>query len=186
MGCLKAIITDFDGTLVDTIEANVAAYKQTFIVLGLSFDEKKYRASYGLRVDHMIKEQGIDESWLPKIKKLKSEIYPQCFKYAKLNKSLLEFIKYSKSQGLVTCIASTAAKTNLINILKYFNILDVFDYIISGEDVVNGKPDPEVYNKALEKCQCKPHEAITFEDSIVGVKSAVAAGLNYMIVKFNE
>ena len=183
MANLKAIITDFDGTLVDTIDANTAAYKETFIILGLPFNEEKYRAAYGLRLDLMMKEQDIDQSLVEVVRKKKAEIYPNYFYKIKVNKDLLNFIKYSKSQGLKICIASTAAKASLINVLNYLNITELFDFIISGEDVKEGKPDPEVYLKALEKCGCKPDEAIAFEDSLVGIKSASAAGINYMLVK---
>lgn len=180
---LKAIFTDFDGTLVDTINANTAAYKETFRLLNLPFNEEKYRAAYGLRLDHMMKEQDVDQSLVEVIRKKKAEIYPNFFDKLKLNEDLVNFIKYSKSQGLKICITSTAAKASILNVLNHFNITDLFDFILSGQDVQEGKPNPEVYLKALEKCKCKPHEAIAFEDSLVGVKSAAAAGINYMIIK---
>ena len=80
---------------------------------------------------------------------MKKNIYPNFFNYLVLNKNLMLFISSCKKQGLFTCIASSASKENLYNVLNYFKIKEFFDIVITGENVSHGKPNPEVYNKAL-------------------------------------
>ena len=57
------------------------------------------------------------------------------------------------------------------------NIEEVFDYIISKEDVTNKKPDPEIYNKIMEYYNAKPNECLIFEDSYTGVLASKNAGI---------
>ena len=51
------------------------------------------------------------------------------------------------------------------------------DLMVCGEDVTNGKPDPEAYLVALERAGCEAQEALAIEDSPQGAKSALAAGI---------
>jgi beta-phosphoglucomutase len=95
----------------------------------------------------------------------------------------MRFIISSKMQGIKTCIASTASRENLYNVLNHFNITNYFDIIITGENVTHGKPNPEVYNMALTLLDCEPDEALAFEDSDVGCEAAEGAEINYIKVK---
>ena len=177
MGQIKAIITDFDGTLVDTIIANCFAYSKAFEACGLELDSNLYKANYGLRFDDLCKKIGIEDNEIKKkIRSLKANI--------RVNNELLKFISMCKGQGIKTCVASTASKKNLYGVLKYFNLDLYFDIIISGDDVSKGKPSPEVYIKALDLLDCEPEEALVFEDSEVGCEAAEAAGIQY--IKINE
>jgi len=184
MGRLKAIITDFDGTLVNTFFANLYAYQEAFKQYGYELTEDQYREYYGLRFDEFCDKMNIPKEYRNDIKTLKKNIYPKFFSYLKLNNNLMGFINSCKIQGLKTCIASTASKENLYNVLNYLNIQNYFDIIITGENVKHGKPNPEVYNKALEMLGCETDEVLVFEDSDVGCKAAENANLKYVkIVK---
>jgi beta-phosphoglucomutase-like phosphatase (HAD superfamily) len=184
MGRIKAIITDFDGTLVNTFHANFYAYHEVFKQYGYELTRDQYKECYGLRYDAFCDKMNIKQEDRKPIKELKKKIYPDFFDYLTINQNLLTFIRASHIlYGIKTCIASTATKENLYNVLKYFNIEDAFDVIITGENVSKGKPDPEVYLKAMNVLECKPDEAIVFEDSDVGCKAAENAGLNYIKVK---
>ena len=77
---IRAIITDFDGTIVDTFEANYQAYKLAFGNNSLSITRDQYKACFGLRFDAFMKQMGIDDDGLKaSIKKNKAQVYPQCF-----------------------------------------------------------------------------------------------------------
>ena len=182
MGRIKAIITDFDGTLVDTFMANYLAYKESFKQYGYTLTVDQYKVCYGLRYDGLCDKLNISVNDRNAVKEYKKKIYPNYFNYIKLNENLVRFIMSLKSMNIKTCIASTATRENLFNVLKHFNIDTYFDIIISGENVSKGKPDPEVYVKALNLLECESEEAIVFEDSEVGCEAAEAAGINYIKV----
>jgi len=180
MGQIEAVITDFDGTLVDTFIANFNAYLESFKHFGYKLTKEQYRKCYGLRFDAFCDKMNIKEEDRKLLKEYKKEVYPKYFKYIELNNSLMTFIKYLKSIGIKTCIASTASKENLYNVLNHFKITDVFDVILCGEDVKFGKPDPYVYFEALKRLKVNSDNAIVFEDSDVGCIASYDAGINYI------
>lgn len=183
MGQIKAVITDFDGTLVDTFMANFLAYLETFKHFGYTLTKEQYKKCYGLRFDGLCDEMGIKEEDRKPMKEYKKEVYPKYFNNIELNNSLMVFIRYLKSIGLKTCIASTASKENLYNVINHFKIKDDFDLILTGEDVKFGKPDPYVYYEALIRLKVNSDEAIVFEDSDIGCLASKRAGINYIKIQ---
>lgn len=143
---IELLISDFDGTLVDTFSANYMAYQKAFAEQGLCLSESQYRACFGFRFDEFMKEVGVvDVNISSRIRELKSVYYPFFFDYLNVNKPLLHFIEMFHVAGGKTAIASTARKKNLINALAHIGVLDTFDYVLAGEDVDKGKPSPEIY-----------------------------------------
>ena len=180
---ISTIITDFDGTLVDTFEANLRAYQKAFAEVGVNLTQEKYRQCFGCRFDRFMIEMAIfDEKKANIIKEAKKEFYPQFFKFLKLNHALLQLIDSFHMMGGKTAIASTARKENLMNAVNYLGIVDSFDLIYSGVDVKIGKPSPEIYLKAMEALDVKAKDVLIFEDSQVGIEAAQASGAHLMIV----
>ena len=182
---VRLLITDFDGTLVDTFEANYLAYKAAFKECGLSISRDEYEACFGLRFDNFMREMGIEcPKICQRIKELKGNFYPRYFNHLKVNTSLIEFIRAFHRSGGKTAIASTAREKNLRNALKYIGAEKDFDLILAGENVTKGKPDPEIYLTVLDSMDVQPQEALVFEDSEVGFKAAEAAGVR--IIKITK
>lgn len=180
---IKLLISDFDGTLVNTFEANYCAYQKAFSECGLNLSIETYQQCFGLRYDDFMKETDIIEKDLQKkIRQLKGKYYPLFFNKLIPNHPLISFIRSFKESGGHTALASTARKSNLINALKYLQLEEAFDFILAGEDVSKGKPNPEIYQKILNHYRVPAHEALVFEDSNVGIEAAQQAGINYIII----
>jgi HAD superfamily hydrolase (TIGR01509 family) len=178
---ISAIITDFDGTLVDTFEANFRAYDLVFKRHGLSISREQYMACFGLRFDAFMRQMGIDDDDLKaSIKKDKAQVYPQCFDSLLPNTTLIAFVRKMKLSGVKTAIASTAQKENLMNVLSHLHLTDLFDEIIAGTSVRKGKPDPEIYLKAMDILGVHPEETLIFEDTEVGLQAAESSGASYV------
>lgn len=181
MSKVKLLISDFDGTLVNTFRANYEAYKRSFSECGLNITEEDYRKSFGMRFDDFMKIMNISDIEVKQsIRELKSDYYPLFFEHLILNKPLLSFLRNFKTAGGYTALASTARKKNLMNVINYLGIKDAFSFISAGEDVKKGKPDPEIYENILVRFDMKPEEALVFEDSEVGIGAAANAGINYI------
>ena len=180
---ISAIITDFDGTLVDTFEANLRAYQKAFNGVGLDLTAEKYRQCFGFRFERFMTAVGItDEKTWNYIREAKKEYYPQFFDYLNPNKALIELIDCFHHMGGKTAIASTARRENLLNVVNYLEIGDRFDLIYAGIDVKQGKPSPEIYLKAMEELGVNPEETLIFEDSEVGIEAAKASGAKHIII----
>lgn len=174
---IKALITDFDGTLVDTFQANLLAYEKSFKEVGRKLTEEAYRKFYGLRFDEFMSQYGIGSSdERAVIRQAKLEYYPKCFEHLRVNGTLVEIIHTFHALGGKTAIASTARKENLHNALNSLNLAGLFDVILTGEDVKSGKPDPEIYTKTMDLLKVTPAEVLIFEDSEVGIEAAKASG----------
>ena len=184
---VKAIITDFDGTLVDTFEANLRAYQKAFQEVGLNLTAERYRECFGYRYDRFMQEMGVtDKTIADSIKELKKKYYPEYFEYLKPNIALINLIAGIKKMGGKTAIASTARKENLMNAVNFLGIAQYFDLILAGIDVKKGKPDPEIYLKSMAALGVTPDETFIFENSPVGIDAAKASGASYMIVSPNQ
>ena len=180
---IKAIITDFDGTLVDTFEANLLAYQEAFAKEGIRLTQERYRECFGCRFDGFMTAMGVvDDQVAGRIKQYKKESYTKYFHLLRINEPLVRLIESFKAMGGKTAIASTARKENLMNAVNYLGISKHFDLIYAGVDVKKGKPSPEIYLKAMDALGVSPEQTLIFEDSDVGIQAAKAAGANYMIV----
>lgn len=181
---IKLIITDFDGTLVDTFEANYRAYERAFAAVGLSLTRERYRECFGFRFDRFMATMGIVDTQISsRIKELKSEYYPRFFEHLQVNGALLGFIRMFRAGGGKTAVASTARRRNLENALKHIGALNDFDLILAGEDVINGKPSPEIYNTVISRLGATPGETLIFEDSPVGLQAAHSADANVIQIQ---
>ncbi|MDE5778933.1 MAG: HAD family phosphatase [Lachnospiraceae bacterium] len=127
--------------------------------LGQDFDYMEFRTVTMNRMDNDIRENGL---------KLKPGVH-EIFRHLKENGYLI---------GLATSTYQERAERNL----KNAGILEVFDKIVYGGMVTNGKPAPDIYLKACEQLGVEPKEAIGVEDSINGVKASAAAGLYTIMV----
>ena len=180
---IRAIITDFDGTLVDTFEANLRAYQKAYQLVGLDITTEKYRECFGFRFERLMTATGVfDDRIANTIREAKKDFYPQFFTFLKPNKALLGLIESFKNMGGKTAVASTARRENLMNVVNYLGISDKFDLIYAGADVKEGKPSPEIYIKAMDALGVTPEETLIFEDSLVGLQAAEASGAAYMKV----
>lgn len=74
-------------------------------------------------------------------------------------------------------IVTTGKKLNVYEILEFHKIREKFDVIVTGDDIVNPKPNPEPYFRAIEFIDLLPSQILAFEDSQIGCESALAAGL---------
>ena len=180
---IKALITDFDGTLVDTYEANLYAYQEAFSQVGLTLSAQQYRDCFGYRFERFMQEMGVTDSKIAsQIKEIKKNVYPLFFTYLRPNVALITLLRSMRAMGCKVAIASTARKENLLNAINHLGLADDFDLIYAGVDVEQGKPSPEIYIKTMAALGVSPSETLIFEDSEVGIQAAKTSGAHYMIV----
>jgi HAD superfamily hydrolase (TIGR01509 family) len=82
-----------------------------------------------------------------------------------------------KANGFIIAMASSSPRKNIEVILSKVKLINYFEYIVSGEDVEKGKPNPDIFLKAAEKFKVEAHDCTVVEDSNNGVIGAKAAGM---------
>lgn len=90
---------------------------------------------------------------------------------------LLRFLKTIQALGYKTALATSAPSGNVDLIMEKTNLRPFFHVVLDQTDVTKGKPDPEIYLKTVKRLGAKKEECIVFEDSRVGISSALEAGI---------
>jgi|SRR3989344_5337161 len=180
----KAVIWDLDGTLIDSEPLQIKAYKESFSKFGIDINEDDYRKNMGRKdiFERIIlkynKKCDYDRWYEEKTKIYRKEIEKKIRLLPRV-KDLLEDVKV---EGYKMGIASSTSKKSLLFILNKLKIRNYFQGFISGDDVINSKPDPEPYIRIAEKLNVKPKNCVVFEDLEIGVKSAKGAGMKCIAV----
>lgn len=183
---IKAVIFDMDGLMLESELLHFKAYKEAIQNFGIVLNWKDYLPYLGISDKdisrNIIKrfKLSISEGSLINIKSkiyltyLKNEIMPK--------KGLLNLINLLFNDNLLLAVASSSTSEEIETILSKFKIRRFFKEIISAEEVIQGKPSPDIYLLAAEKLKVKPENCLVLEDSINGVISAKKAGMRcYMI-----
>ena len=182
---IKLLLLDFDGTLADTRRANTLGYVDALAEEGYALSEELYMQKYfGLRCPEFLRDIGFTrEEDIERIRRRKIELYPTHFDTLKLNQPLWNFVQDFRAQGGKAWIVSTGQRDNIENAMHYLGIEGMVDGILTSDDVVEPKPSPEAFLKAMAIEGVTPAETLIFEDSEVGLAAAKASGAAYFKVK---
>lgn len=93
--------------------------------------------------------------------------------------TLLEQIE---RRGLPMAVATSSSRRYLTSLLSKYELLDRFAFTLTAEDVVHGKPHPEIYLRAARQHGVEPHEMLVLEDSETGTRAAAAAGAHVISI----
>jgi len=90
---------------------------------------------------------------------------------------LVALLDAAREAGLRTAVATSAPRENIDFVLDGLDLRERFDVVVGEAEVTRAKPDPEIYLTAASRIGTRPAECVVFEDSLVGVASARAAGM---------
>ncbi len=93
-----------------------------------------------------------------------------------------EILEFFKANGFRIAVASSSTKKQIENNLEIADIRSYFDAVVSGNEVKNGKPAPDIFLYAAEKIGCKPQDCYVFEDSQNGIRAGFAAGCKAIMI----
>jgi HAD superfamily hydrolase (TIGR01509 family) len=177
-GPVQALLFDLDGTLVDTREANFAAYRDAFAESGHELTPEQFVGTWGRDSRDFIPDllPGIDPGGVDTIRRAKSRLYAELLHQTAANDALIAFLRLVAPTHR-TALVSTAKSGNGKQILETHGLTPLFDVVVWGDEVTRSKPDPEGYLKALELLGADASASLAFEDSETGRQAALAAGL---------
>ncbi len=179
---VKGVIFDMDGTMVDSLPYHHEAWKIFFNENKVeNFPEKLKDYKGGGTLDLMRAVYG-DRYSLKELKKMSDEkeiIFRRIYKgNIKPIKGFKKFLIDVKSRNILVGLASNAIRKNVSLIIKELEIYNDFDSIICGDEVDNGKPNPEMFNKTIDRFKINKNECLIFEDSLEGIIAANNSGIN--------
>ncbi|MCV3377050.1 MULTISPECIES: HAD family hydrolase [Campylobacter] len=186
---IKAILFDMDGVLIEAKDWHYEALNKALRLFGMEISRIEHLTTFdGLPTKDKLKmlslEKGLPMGLHGFINELKQQytmdlVYSLCKPRFHHEYALSKL----KESGYKMAVCSNSIR-NTIEVMMQKASLDVYlDFYISNEDVKKGKPDPEMYNKAIEKMNLHPKECMIIEDNENGIKAARASGANVMIVE---
>lgn len=187
---LKAIFFDMDGVLVDACEwhrisLNYALKEISNYEISL---EDHYTIYNGIPTKTKLKllcdKNIINYKDIEKIENIKQEKTIEIInKFAVTRQEKIDLLKYIKDKNIIiACYTNSIRKTAEL-MLNKTGILNYFDLLITNQDVIKPKPDPEGYNLCITKFNLKPNNCIIIEDSPKGILAAEQTGCKVLKVK---
>ena len=176
-----AYIFDFDGVLVNTMDAHFVCYKQALEEVGVSIDRKQFYYQAGMtgleQIQYFADEAGVTVD-AKEVYVRKREIWASAKPVIGKIECNLQLLKTLKDAGHRVAIATGSSIKSVGPIIEEFNI-DV-DAVATADDVERGKPNPDLFLHAAEKLGVPPEQCVVVEDSDVGIEAALAAGMKAM------
>lgn len=188
MNKIKAVIFDMDGLMIDSEPIQSKSFEIVLKEYGI---KPKYQKNglvqiIGVRAGDnwgiLKKKHKISETVEVLIEKKQKAYIELLTENIKPTKGLIYLLKLLKKHNIRMGIASSSSLEHIMLVIKSLDITDYFDEIISGHDVVKGKPDPEIFLKTAENLQVLPNQCIVLEDAESGVQAAHAAGMRVIAV----
>jgi HAD superfamily hydrolase (TIGR01509 family) len=180
---IQCILFDLDGVLVDACEWHYLALNKAMMELtGKVISRQDHETIYnGLPTRVKLEKLGIVGDLQKKICDLKQKYTIDIINTdGAIDNTKVTLLSNLKSRGVkIACVTNSIRQTAEL-MLKVTGQLEFMDLIISNEDVVNSKPSPEPYNKAIKTLLVNPLRTMIVEDSEHGLRSATLSDASFI------
>ena len=184
---IAAVILDMDGLMLDTESIYKSAWQTAATECGYDLDDHFYLTLVGQpnpaceaallnRFDSQFPLEDFRARW--------SELW-QVHLEAKgipTKPGLTELLSFLRERQLPVAVATSSDRDYVSSSLRAARIESRFDMIVTGEQVVNGKPAPDIYLEAARRLGVEPRKCVALEDSDNGVLAASGAGMITVMV----
>ena len=180
----RYVLFDHDGVLVDTEFWYYKAGERALADIGLTLDKDQYLRdmNQGSGTWAQARAAGIDEQTISRQREVRDEYYQEYLRTEAIEiegvvETLAELSKYVRM-----AIVTTAKRADFEVIHEQRQIRRFMDFVLVREDYKHAKPHPEPYLTGLKRFGATREEALVVEDSARGLNSAVAAGVDCVVV----
>lgn len=177
------VIFDMDGLMFDTEKITSQAWMLSGEHYGFEIDQSIIGQLTGLtntdimnRVSEIYGEHAPVHEWRSYMRAEKSRLIEENMYLPEFKKEGLDsLLVFLKENQVKTAVASSSEKTAIQKYLQATNIGEYIDFCVSGDEVVKGKPNPEIFLTACKKAGVQPSDALVLEDSPAGIRAAYSA-----------
>lgn len=187
MSEVKLIAFDLDGVLIETKEFHFKALNEAL--------DEEYKISLsehlsiydGLKTTRKLEllsqNKGLPIELHSEVWEDKQRVTLDYLSSIEPNQDLIDCLSKLSQDGYKIACCSNSIRKSVLTILSRLGIISFFDYIVSNEDVKNGKPHPEMYWKAMSNFSVNPKQTLVVEDSPAGLLAAELSGANIFRVE---
>lgn len=177
---VRAVVFDLDGLMFDTEALFYRVGCEALAARGRTFTDQIMQAMLGRRaaeVGHVLKDlAGLDEPVEVIMGEIRERFYALMDSAVAPAPGLVALLDYLATLSLPRAVATSSRHSYAERLLTRHALADRFDFVLASEDVVRGKPDPEIYRLAAGRFRVQPSAMLVLEDSPAGLASAKAAG----------
>ena len=187
----RGAIFDWDGVIIDSAVHHEASWERLAEENGKPLPENHFKRGFGMKNEVIIPEL-LNWTTVPTEVRLLSLRKEAIYREIVLEKGMAalpgveNFLKMLRDGNISCVIASSTHKQNITTTLELLGLKDYFPEIVASEDVKRGKPDPEVFLTAAKRLNVDPGDCVVFEDALVGISAAHAAGMKVAAVATTE
>lgn len=186
---IKAILFDMDGVLIDAKDWHYEALNRALDLFGMPISRLDHLTTFdGLptrkKLEMLSLERGMPSTLHDFINEMKQQ-YTMDIVHSRCNPRFTHEYALSKlkSFGYGLAVCSNSIRNTVEVMMHKANLIQYFDLLVSNEDVSKGKPDPEMYVKAITHFNLKPEECLVVEDNENGIRAARASGAHLLVVR---
>lgn len=176
---VEALIFDCDGTLADTFAAHYRAFREALAPYQVEFTAAFYAARLGLSRNLMLAALEAETGIAIDDDDIRMRSPDMFVSHAHVIRPITvtnDLVRQHKGK-LKLAVASAAQRRMVDTSLKTIGLIDLFDTIVTIEDVATGKPAPDLFLKAAANLGIAPERCHVFEDSNEGIQAAHRAGM---------
>lgn len=189
---IKAVIFDMDGVLIEAKDWHYEALNKALGIFGMEISRYDHLFTFdGLPTRKKLEMISIERNLPRKLHGFINELKQQ-FTMDIVNTSCKPrfYHEYAlsklKNDGYRMAVASNAVRNSVNSMLQKAALLDYIEFSLSNQDVKHGKPDPEMYIKAIHRLSLEPRQCMIIEDNEKGIRAAKASGAHVMEVDVVE
>lgn len=179
------LLFDHDGVLVDTERWYYAATRDTLAGLGIDLDEALHleMMAEGRPAWELARASGIDEATIDASRDARNALYQRHLREQDVEIPGVAHVLAELGRRYRMALVTTSRRVDLELIHAGGTLLGHFEQVVTVEDVSHAKPHPDPYRTGLRRLGATPERALAVEDSSRGLRSALAASLDCVIVR---
>ncbi|MGI8955395.1 MAG: HAD family hydrolase [Chthoniobacterales bacterium] len=182
-----AAIFDWDGVIIDSGKLHAQSWQLLAAELGRTLAPDSFIRGFGMKSSRIIEEihgWAKDPAEIARLTNRKEALYRKLVGQGEIAPlpGVEEWLRRLQAAGIPCAVASSTHRANIDAVLNRIGLQNAFCEIISAEDVVHGKPNPEVFQKAAARLGITAGRSVVFEDAHVGIEAAHAASMKVVAV----
>jgi len=183
----RGAIFDWDGVIINSAEHHEWSWERLAAEIGKTLPEGHFKAGFGMKNEVIIPEMlkwTADPGEVRRFSLRKEAIYREVVRERGIVAlpGVENWLRQLRDAKIPCVIASSTHRENILVSLGMLGLESFFDSIVTAEDVKRGKPDPEVFLTAAKRIGVGPGGGVVFEDALVGIAAAHAAGMRVAAV----
>ena len=187
----RGAIFDWDGVIINSASHHEISWERLAKECNKLLPENHFKRGFGMKNEVIIPEL-LGWTTVPvevRIMSLRKEaIYRELVREMGIEAlpGVKTWLTRLREAGISCVIGSSTHRENITTTLDVIGLSEFFSEIVTSEDVKRGKPDPEVFLTAAARIGVDPKDGVVFEDALVGIAAAKAAGCRVVAVATTE